>query len=250
MKKAAIALSAVLLLSLSGCKKPGDVPLVGKAINSLSGMHDETEARLNTAAHQAILAGKTGEALALHARLYDRDKTDVNALNYAQLLRKSGNAEKAVEVLSRHVNGRDGTIKGAATPIMINEYAAASIETGDYATAEAALNLVLENRDMAAFHADAYNLLGIVLDAQEKHREAESAYRQALDSWKGDPASVMNNLGLSLAAQGCFDEALTVLRQALLKAPAKKEIARNIKFVSDLMRAAVPTAPVPVTRGN
>ena len=56
----------------------------------------------------------------------------------------------------------------------------------------------------------------------------------------------MNNLGLCLAAQGMFDESLTMLRQALIKAPHKQEIARNIVMVDNLRKALVPTAPVSV----
>ena len=131
---------------------------------------------------------------------------------------------------------------------MINEYAAASIETGDYDLAENLLNKVLEDKKAAPFHADAFNLLGIALDAKGQHKEAEQSYRQALDGWKGDPTSVMNNLGLCLASQGMFDESLTTLRKALIKAPHKEEIARNIKMVSDLRKSFVPKAPISVTR--
>ncbi len=247
MNKFVTVLSLAALMSVAGCKT-NDTPVVGAAVDSMTGMHDETESRLSTAANNAIAEGKTGEALALYTKLYKQDNSPETALNYAQLLRKTGSAPQAVAVIAPFVNGRDGTLKDTARPIMLNEYAAANIETGNYDLADEALDKVLEDNKAAAFHADADNLLGLVLDAKGQHKEAEQHYRQALDGWKGDPSSVMNNLGLCLASQGRFDESLTILRQALIKAPKKQEIARNIKMVSDLRKALVPTAPIPVTK--
>jgi Tfp pilus assembly protein PilF len=68
-------------------------------------------------------------------------------------------------------------------------------------------------------------------------------FRQALDGWKGDPTSVMNNLGLCVASEGKFDEALDQLRRALVIAPQKEEIARNIVLVEGLRDKVVPKAP-------
>ena len=234
------------LLGVVSCKTT-DTPVIGTGLNDITGMHDETEARLSTAANNAIAEGKTNEALGFYSKLYKDNHTQDVALNYAQLLRKTGDAPHAIKVLRPFVNGPAGTVKNNAAPIMINEYAAAVIETGNYDVAEAALNKVLEDQKAARFHADAYNLLGIVLDAKGQHKEAEQSYRQALDGWKGDPTSVMNNLGLCLAAQGMFDESLATLRQALIKAPHKQEIARNIQMVTNLRKALVPTAPISVT---
>lgn len=250
MHKSVTTLLLVTLLGITGCthKTTTDTPVVGLALNNMTGMHDQTEARLSTAANNAMTEGKTKEALVYYSKLYKDKPTQDVALNYAQLLRKTGKAPQAIDILSPFVNGRDGVLRSTAAPVMLNEYAAANIETGNYALAEDALNIVLEEKKAAGFHADADNLLGLILDAKNHHKEAEQYYRQALDGWKGDPSSVMNNLGLCLAAQGQFDESLMMLRQALIKAPHKEEIARNIKMVSDLRKAVVPTAPISVTK--
>jgi Flp pilus assembly protein TadD len=231
----------------SGNIKTGDVPVIGKALNSSMGMQDQRMARLSTAANNAIAEGRTKEALVYYSKLYNENQKPDNALNYAQLLRKTGQAEDAVKILSPFVNGRDGEIKGSAKPVMLNEYAAANIELGKYDLAEEALNKVLEDNKATAFHPDADNLLGLILDARNRHKEAEQYYRQALDSWKGDPSAVMNNLGLCLAAQGMLDQSLMVLHQALVKAPHNEEIARNIQMVDNLRKSLVPTAPISVT---
>jgi Flp pilus assembly protein TadD len=251
MRKSMTFLSLAALLSVAGCKTTetdNNVPFVGKALDSLNGMHDETEARLSTAANNAIAEGKTGEALELYSRLYDKDRTEDTALNYAQLLRKTGKPEAALKVIGPFIYGRDGTIKGTASPILLNEYAAANIGLGKYDLAENVLNSVIENKNATSAHRDSYDLLGIVLDAKGKHKEAEQSYHQALDGWKGDPTAVMNNLGLCLAAQGKFDQSLTTLRQALIKAPHKEEIARNIKMVSDLQKGLQPKTPISVVK--
>ncbi len=245
IRTSAIALSLTALLSVTACKL-NNAPVVGKAIDGIDGMHDETEARLATSAQNAIAAGKTRQALALYTKLYLENHSAEVSLNYAQLLRKTGNTQKAISILKPFVLDDKGAIEDNAAPIMLNEYAAANIELGHYHTAEIALEKVLKSKQAFGFHADAYDLLGVALDAQGWHQEAEQDYKRALKSWKGDPTSVMNNLGLCLAAQGMFDESLTILRQALIKAPHNTEIARNIGMVSRLRKTFVPTAPITI----
>ena len=58
----------------------------------------------------------------------------------------------------------------------------------------------------------------------------------------------MNNLAVCLASQGMFDESLTTLRQALVMAPRKQEIANNIQMVSELRLAVLPSAPVSIQK--
>ena len=80
----------------------------------------------------------------------------------------------------------------------------------------------------------AYHMLGIALDAQGEHQPAEDAFRKGLEFWQGDPAPILNNLGLNLAAQGFLDEAAEVLRKALATSPNREEIERNLRIVSAL----------------
>ena len=247
--RAATFISLTILLSVVGCKTT-DTPIAGKAIDSLSGMRTETEDRLSTAASNAIAEGKTDDALALYQKLYDGNKNDpMVVINYAQLLRKTGHAQQAVNILAPMVEAHERRARPEnKSPLLLNEYAAANIEVGNFEKAEELLNRVLEDTRATRFHADAYNLLGVVLDAKNQHREAEESYRQALQDWKGDPTSVMNNLGLCLASQGRFDESLLMLRQALVQAPQKEEIARNIEMVANLRQSVVPAAPIDVKK--
>lgn len=231
------ALLMTALLTVTACTKPTDNP-----IDSLMGKRAETRARLTAAADDAVASGKTVEALALYERLYETrpGRKDI-ALTYAQLLRKTGNPDKALRVLSR--------FSGSGDPQIRNELAAAHIAVGNFTTAEALLSGVLADPAARAYEADAASLMGIVLDARGNHAEAERMFRRALDGWRGDPTPVMNNLGLSLAAQGRFDEALDVLRKALvISKNDKQEIARNIALISDLRATVVVKAPVQIVK--
>lgn len=245
MKRFIAAALLCSLAMLSACKT--DQGLL-KPYDSLNGKRAAREARLSTAAAAAIAANRVPEALARYERLHkDRPRDETVAVNYAQLLRKTGDADGARDVLKPFMFGPDGREKGDAAPTTKNEYAAVLIAEGDFRGAENILNSVLEDKKAAAVGHDAHNLMGVALDAQGQHKEAEQMFRLALDGWTGDPSSVMNNLGLCLAAEGMFDESLTTLRQALIMAPDKEEIARNIKVVTDL-RDRVVKKPAPAAK--
>jgi len=238
-----IALSAAAVL-LAACASVNDRD-VGDPIDSLSGQKAATERRLATSAADAMAAGKTQEALVSYEKLYQRDSRNADvAVNYAQLLRRTGKADQALKVLAPFAKGERKDSNRAPRAMLKNEYAAALIETGKFAEAADMLQTVLNDSTLGDFHPDASHLSGIALDAQGQHKAAEKMFRQALDGWKGDPTSVMNNLALNLASQGMFDEALTTLRRAQIMAPEKTEIARNVQIVSELRDAVVPKAPV------
>lgn len=235
MRRAALLIFLSLATVLSACSPAYD------PVDSMFGKRAATAARLDLAASDALAAGNTEEALALYEKLNKKHPGDVDvAVNYARLLRKNGRAQKALDVLAPFASKE----RKDAAPTALNEYGANNIELGKFAAAEETLNRVLANKDWTDFHADAQNLLGVSLDAQGRHKEAETLLRQALDGWQGDPTSVMNNLGLCLASQGMFDESLNTLRKALVMAPAKQEIARNIQIVENLRASVVPAAPV------
>lgn len=241
-----IGFTALSLFLLTSCKMSENA-VVGKGIDSALGKRDAVEQRLSTAAAEAIASGKTTEAVHMYENLYkhDSDNADV-ALNYAQLLRKTGNPTKAASVLAPFIADKKDKKKDAAiiAPVILNEYAAIQIDLDNLDRAEQILNRVLEDEKAAGFHADAFNLMGIILDSRGEHKEAEQMFRQSIEGWKGNPTSVMNNLALCLASQGMFDDSLSTLRRALVMSPDKQEIARNIQIVSDLRETVVPAAPL------
>lgn len=241
------AMTAASLL-LAGCSSDHyDRPSVAHAIDTLQGQKQAAQTRLTTAAAEAIAAGNTEEALQHYQKLWRNDKRDSShALNYAQLLRRSGRSEEALNVLEPFAKKALGN-KTSVSPLLLNEYAAILIEHGKLAESRKVIDLVLAEEAYTNSHADAMNLLGISLDAQGRHKEAETMFRLALEGWHGNPTTVMNNLAICLANQAMFDESLTTLRQALVMAPDKQEIARNIQLVSDL-RDNIVAKPVDIKK--
>jgi len=243
-----VAVAAALMLS--GCVAATNDAGAGAPVDSMLGKKAMTERRLATAAIDAIAEGKANEALVHYEKLYKRSFKNADvSLNYAQLLRKAGRVDEAVAVLKPFAAKEGGLMTDTPPLAMIKtEYAAALIAQGDFAGAQRLLDTVLASPEAAEFHPDASHLAGVALDAQGHHKAAEKLFRQALDGWKGDPTSVMNNLALNLASQGLFDESLTTLRRAQVMAPDKTEIAQNIEIVNDLRHAVVPKAPVNIKK--
>lgn len=230
-----------LLLALPACAKQ---PSATKTLNSMQGMKQETQDRIFAAAQDAAASDNMPEALRMYRELYKMDETDQKvALRYAQLLRKAGKTESAIKILTPLAVEKGGRPMTGADPELLLELSAAHVAEGNFDNGEILLNAVLENSKAGPLHIEAYNMMGVVLDAKGQHREAENMFNQALEGWQGNPASVMNNLALSLANQGLFDQSLTTLRKALVISPDKQEVARNIQIVQDLRDNIVPGAP-------
>ena len=77
----------------------------------------------------------------------------------------------------------------------------------------------------------AYQYLGVALDAQGKHKSAEETFRKGLEYKDGDPASLMSNLALSVAAQGRWEEALEIIEDAHKLDPTNAEIEKNKEVI-------------------
>ena len=181
---------------------------------------------LERATYDAASSGQLNESLALLERLYKRNSGDIGvSLRYARALRYTKNYQKASLVLSPFIKGNQYNSDAVA------EYAYLQAAMGNYVMAEDyARKAVLDNPEAG----QNYHILGVALDAQGYHKQAETAFRRALDHWEGDPTPVLNNLGLNLAAQGFLDEALEILRRAHQTSPNRREIERNLRIVSAL----------------
>ena len=162
------------------------------------------------------------------------------AVSFVHLLRRDGQAQESLRVANIALKRKDADAR------LITEMAAAHIALGQFETAEDKAGKILSQPELKTLHPEAAHLMGIAVDAQGRHKDAEIFLRQALDGWTNDPAPVMNNLGLNLASQAKFDEALNTLRRALLLSPERAEIAENITIVSALRNKFVPTAPTKI----
>lgn len=214
-----LLLTAASCMALSACQTTANQQAQIRA--------DKIDAAIERAAGEA---GAANGSLATLERAYKRDSNDpATATGYGRALREAGRLQRSVMVLAPFADD------GKKFPDAKIEFAATQAALGNYTDAEKYARTALESRPE---NGHAYHVLGVALDAQGLHQPAEAAFRNALDRWEGNPAPVLNNLGLNLASQGYIDEALDTLRRALATAPDRGEIERNLRIVSALQPRA------------
>lgn len=227
-----------LTLSLGACgSKVEQAPMLLKAVDSMAGKRVERNARMDTAAAEAMAAGHYAEAARSYEKIYDSRffRTQDLAVKYAMALRKSGQPEKVKEVLSPYLRSirSDSSLSGVSSALL-NEYAAASIALEKFDEAEKPLESVLDNKEDKAFHAEAAHMMGIVLNARGEYKKSTPLFQRALKDWQGNKAPVMGSMAISLAHQGKTGDALDMLGKALLIATDKEDIARKIETVHEI----------------
>jgi Flp pilus assembly protein TadD len=193
-----------------------------------------TEGAVEPAANYTRTPGKSAVYL---ERAYKKDpQNETNAVDYAIALREHGKLNHAAIILEPFAK------EPSASSLVTSEYAAVQLAQGNYEAAEkyAQKAVIADEQNFKAFHR-----LGIALDAQSMHPEAERAYRKGLELWQGDPTSIMNNLALNLASQGYLDESIEILLKAQDVAPNRVEIERNLRIVTALKQADGAPAPKP-----
>ncbi len=214
-----VILLGVSSLSLAACQTSGTNAPVTTAT--------QIDAALERAANKADESGNAKESLPIVEKLYRRNPNNAEiAVRYARALRQDGRTSRASIVIAPFAKNERKPNAAART-----EFSAVQASLGNYAVAEefARKSLAMEKNS-----ADSWHILGIALDAQGKHPEAETAFRKALELSQDDPTPILNNLGLNLAAQGFLDEAAEILRKALATSPNREEIERNLRIVSAL----------------
>ncbi|MCB1783797.1 MAG: tetratricopeptide repeat protein [Alphaproteobacteria bacterium] len=210
--------------SLSACQTTQN-PGTSNTPSSAQSDADINEA-IERAATSAGLRTPEEQTLAKAEQAYKRNSADPQAtLNYGRALRQAGKFEPAAAILTPYANDKDGLSD------IKTELSSVRLEQGNYDSAEKyAQEAVLQNPD----DYFAYRNLGIALEAKGMHPQAERAFRKGLDTWKGDPTPIMNNLALNLATQGFVDEAIDILEQAKKLAPDNMKIERNLRIVRTL----------------
>lgn len=218
-----ILIGACALILLAGCQTTGN-----------AGRNADVDSAMERASHAK--GGQTQSLSALE-KAYKRDSSDAKAaLNYAAALREGGYVNRAAIVLAPFAS------EDPAEPGVKSEYAAIQLALGNYRPAEeyAKQAILQDDKDYNAFH-----YLGISLDAQQKHPEAERAFRKGLQYWEGDPAPIMNNLALNLATQGFVQESIEILQKAASISPGRPEIERNLRIVMSLYQSSGHKALAP-----
>ncbi len=159
-----------------------------------------------------------------------------NRLLYITALRQNDLLNKAAIIAETTLKDQPDNV-----PLML-EYAMIQLSLKNYKDAEHYSNKVIAI-DTQSYKA--YHLLGIALDSQDRHEEAEAAFREGILKWKGDPAPAMNDLALNLAAQEQTEQAIELLQRALIITPRHQELERNLRILLALKQSHTPYIPKP-----
>ncbi len=234
-----LALPCLMVMTLAACQS-ATTRTAGedsRPSTSLSTGETKVDRAIERALAQAEREGNKQESLVLLENIYNRNKTNPEvAVRYSRALREDEQMNRARLVLQPHTGKKDPYQPALTEMSMIH------LGLGQYKEAEkfSRRASTLDEKDGRAFLA-----LGTALDAQGLHQEAEEAFRTGLDEWKGDPAPILNNLALNLAAQGKVPEALKVLEKARDLSPRRMEIERNYRIISTLNETVGPRVPKP-----
>lgn len=215
--KALLALGTALLLG--ACSGPVDRLTQGEG----------TSARGLRVANAAIAGGLPQAALNATEGVLSRDPSNVAALlKQGEILTAMGQGSAAAEayrrVLSKDASPTREQLRTARLGVGRAELAA-----GRGKEAEAIYSTLA-----AANPSDpvGYNGLAIALDQQDRHGEAQVAYRKALAI--ADTAATRSNLGLSLAMSGNVADALAIMRPVVAEASGNPRIRHNLAFALEL----------------
>lgn len=227
----AASLMTVSLIALSACTG-GD----GNVKSSMA------SAKPNT----SILYGERHDNLATIRKSYEQSPKDsVLAARYGKALRESGDLKTAKTTLLPFADDK------TAGTLVNTELSAIYLSQGEFAKAENAARKAIK-QDNNNYRA--WRNLGNALDAQEKYKEGEEAFRKSLALWTGDDkVGIINNLALNLAAQGYTDQSLNMLYEAQKLDPGRVEIERNIRIIRTLNEPAAYNGtkkPVPENKAN
>lgn len=179
------------------------------------------------------------ESLTILGQMHTRDpKNQAVAIRYAQALRDDEQINASKRILEKFASGENKSAEA------LTELSITNIALGDFKAAE--MN-ALDALELSPNDGRAYLSMGTALDAQGRHQDAEVAFREGVDNWKGDPAPILNNLALNLASQGRLEQSLEILRKAKEISPHRIEIERNLRIISTLQETA-PTPPAPIVK--
>lgn len=218
-----LALLAVLLAA-SGCGNGADQEAGGGG-SAQRGLSSLGQADVNLRlARAARTAGDAASAVQLFRGLAaDRAATPQLLVEAGDCLGEVGLFDEAIEAYGRVRSGpaRLDALRGEVRAHM--------------ALGEAELALPFADEALGLAPRDARVLVnrGAVLDALQRHAEAQAAYRSALEI---SPRSVAarNNLALSLALGGQYEEAVGIMTPLARSASATPKIRENLALIFGL----------------
>lgn len=227
-KSKKILLMSISLLALSACQTTAER-------TQKQDRSDEITQAIGRAAERTAtsFSSNRSQSIDVAERRYKKDpEKESYALDYAIALREQDYLNRASMVLSPFARAEESNKETRV------EYVAIQLALGNYSIAEEyAQKVILEDEK----NADAFHYLGISLEAQSMHKEAERAFRKSLEYWEGDPTPIMNNLALNLATQGFVEESVEILEKAKTLSPDRADIERNYRIISALKETNRPS---------
>ncbi len=206
---ASTALAALLAAGLAGCKTTKGPETTG-SISSAPKPMSEAEWRGSLEKWEALYKAQPNNV--------------VNAMQYAQALRATGQRTQAVAVLEH------ASIKNPHDKPLLGAYGRALAETGNYSQALEVFSRAHtpEMPDWRILSAQ-----GAVLDQLGRYEEARRHYASALKMVPEEP-SVLSNLGLSYALAKDLKKAEATLRRATTQPGVNPRARQNLALVVGL----------------
>lgn len=176
-----------------------------------------------TASIEAEQLGNMTDMLVFARKSYDKDTDNPDVVwRYARALRMNDEVAKALEVL------KPFTVRDGMPAMIYTEYAAGLLSDGRLEEAQA---YAARATKMAPDSPRVWNIAGVAADATGDHDTAQTHLNKALglvpDGDERTRAVVLNNLALSLAAQGKTEEAEKMSERAMTGAQYYPQIRTN-----------------------
>jgi Flp pilus assembly protein TadD len=157
--------------------------------------------------------------------LYQRHPDDPDlALSLARDLRLGGHAQPAIDVAAPFVE------RHGPAPAMLAELGKDYLAADRLGLAERTLR---QAADAAPSDWQVLSALGVAVDYQGNHAQAQEAYERALAVSPNNPV-LLNNLGLSQAQSGHLAEAQATLRRAVDQPAATAQVRQNLALIEAL----------------
>lgn len=219
--KAALLLCGGAAL-LAGCANPS-----ASGTSSASGTNSDAviDEMTRTAAMTADVSGDFEAAAGNWSILYQRHPDDPTlALSLAGDLRRSGHQQQAIDVAAPFIE------RHGPSAAMLTELGKDYLAANRLGLAERTLRLAA---DAAPKDWQPLSALGVTVDYQGNHEQAQEIYTRALTLSPDNPI-LLNNLGLSQAQNGQLALARATLRRAIDQPAATAQVRQNLALVEAL----------------
>lgn len=214
-----LLLACASSLVLAGCPA---------ATTSKTSGDSKVSSAIASAAKDAASSGNQKQSLMFTERLYKEDPNNADyIINYARDLRRAGRVEDAKLVIRTPAKGK------RANAAMLTEAAMVLISAGEYDEATGFAQKALEK---APKSPDAHHALALAMSGLDEHADAQLQFQKALELWPEgrDQTPILNNLAMSMAAQGKISEARLIMSMATGEALASRTYQNNRALLDTL----------------